>query len=181
MFITSGQKAEEIRSRINYAARMRDVASTSSRRKDTGSIVWQWQYSTRVPTVELCHQPYLTNIPSQDLEILFGPRVLVCALWRFHRMESTSELAKGRRAWGVSIRDVVNSTGDAHSMRSGWTPQVSMHYRWTKWRTTSLCVLQSTRHCRLEKVYYGIELWNEKNGLSFKRSLWRFWYSPNNL
>ncbi len=29
---------------------------------------------------ELCHQPYLTCIPSQDLELLSGPRVLGCAL-----------------------------------------------------------------------------------------------------
>ncbi len=43
-----------------------------------------------------------------------GPRTMEKGLG-----EISSELAQDRRVWGASIRDVVNSIGDAGSTRPG--------------------------------------------------------------
>ncbi len=37
-------------------------------------------------------------------------------------MKVSRELAQGHRAWSMSVRDVVNSIGDAGSARPGWMP-----------------------------------------------------------
>ncbi len=39
--------------------------------------------------------------------------------WRTDWAKVSSELAENRRAWGASIRDVVNAVGDADSTRPG--------------------------------------------------------------
>ncbi len=41
------------------------------------------------------------------------PRVFGYARWREDLMKVSSELARDRRAWSASVRDVVNSIGDA--------------------------------------------------------------------
>ncbi len=71
------------------------------------------------------------SIPSVwcPLEPLSGPRVFGHAQWGKDWMKVSSELAQDRRAWSASVRDVVNSIGDAGSTRPGWMPmqvQVSM-------------------------------------------------------
>ncbi len=50
-----------------------------------------------------------------DLEPLFGPRVFSHTRWRKDWVKVSSELAQNRRAWSASVRDVVNSIGDAGS------------------------------------------------------------------
>ncbi len=54
-----------------------------------------------------------------DLEPLSGPRVFGHARWRKDWVKFSSELAQDRRAWGASVRDVVNSISDAGSIRPG--------------------------------------------------------------
>ncbi len=52
-----------------------------------------------------------------DLEPLSKPRVFGHAQWRKDWVKVSSELAKDRRAWSASVRDVVNAIGDAGSTR----------------------------------------------------------------
>ncbi len=54
-----------------------------------------------------------------DLEPLSGPRVFGHARCRKDWVKVSSELAQDRRAWSASVRDVVNSIGDAGSTRPG--------------------------------------------------------------
>ncbi len=58
---------------------------------------------------------WVTTTLKADLEPLSGPRVFGCGRWRKDWVKDSSELAQDRRAWGASIRDVVNSIGDAVS------------------------------------------------------------------
>ncbi len=46
------------------------------------------------------------------MQPLSGPRVFE---WKNDWVKITNELAQERRAWGASLRDVVNSTGDTGS------------------------------------------------------------------
>ncbi len=48
-----------------------------------------------------------------DLGPLFESRVFVHARWRKDWVKVSIELAQDRRAWGASVRDVVNAIGDA--------------------------------------------------------------------
>ncbi len=52
-----------------------------------------------------------------DLGPISGPRAFGYARWRKDWMDVSSELAQGRQAWSASVRDVVNSIGDAGSTR----------------------------------------------------------------
>ncbi len=52
-----------------------------------------------------------------DLEPLSGPRVFDHAGWRMGWVKVSSELAQDRRAWNDSVRDEVNSIGDAGSTK----------------------------------------------------------------
>ncbi len=52
-----------------------------------------------------------------DLEPISGPRVFGHTRWRKDWVNISSDLAQDRRAWSASVRDVVNSTGDAGSTR----------------------------------------------------------------
>ncbi len=61
---------------------------------------------------------WATTIKS-DLEPLYGPRVFGFAQWTKDCMKVSSELAQDRRAYGSSIREVVNSIGDGGSTRPG--------------------------------------------------------------
>ncbi len=54
-----------------------------------------------------------------DLKPLYGPQVFGYARWRNDWLKVSNELAQDRRAWGASVRDVVNSVGDAGSTRPG--------------------------------------------------------------
>ncbi len=51
----------------------------------------------------------------EDLEPPSGPRVFGFARWRKDWAKITSEFVQYRRAWGVSIRDVVTSTDNTDS------------------------------------------------------------------
>ncbi len=53
-----------------------------------------------------------------DLEPLSGPRVFGHARWRKDWVKVFSDLAQDRRAWSVSVRDVVNAMDDAGSTRN---------------------------------------------------------------
>ncbi len=55
----------------------------------------------------------------EDMETLAGPRIFGYARWRKYWVKVSSELEVDRRAWGASIRDVVNSIGDDGSARPG--------------------------------------------------------------
>ncbi len=48
-----------------------------------------------------------------------GPRVLDLTEWRKDQVKIASEIFHDCRAWGASIRDLVNSTCDADSTRPG--------------------------------------------------------------
>ncbi len=48
-----------------------------------------------------------------DLEPISGPRVFGHARWRKDWVNASSTLARDRRAWSASVRDVVNAIGDA--------------------------------------------------------------------
>ncbi len=50
-----------------------------------------------------------------DLEPVTGSRVFGYAQWRQDWVKVSSEPEQDRRAWSASIRDVVNSIGDAGS------------------------------------------------------------------
>ncbi len=50
-----------------------------------------------------------------DLIPIFGPRVFGHARWIEGWVKVSSEPATDRRAWSVSVRDVVNAIGDAGS------------------------------------------------------------------
>ncbi len=52
------------------------------------------------------------------LEPLSGPRVFGHARWRRDWVKVSSELAQDRRAWSVSVRDVVNFIGNADASTS---------------------------------------------------------------
>ncbi len=54
-----------------------------------------------------------------DLEPFSGPRVFGHARWRKDWVKVSSELVQDHQAWGASVRDVVNSIGDASSTRPG--------------------------------------------------------------
>ncbi len=54
-----------------------------------------------------------------DLKPISRPRVFGHARWRKDWVKVSSELVQDRRAWSASIRDVVNSIGDAGSTRPG--------------------------------------------------------------
>ncbi len=51
----------------------------------------------------------------RTLGALSGPRVFGFTRWRKDWVDVSSGLVQGRRAWGASVRDVVNSVGDAGS------------------------------------------------------------------
>ncbi len=57
-----------------------------------------------------------------DLEAISGPRVVGHARWRKDWVKVSSELARDRRAWSASVRDVVNAIGDAGSISQGRMP-----------------------------------------------------------
>ncbi len=58
-----------------------------------------------------------TTMGKADLEPISGPRVFGHARSRQDWVKVSSELAQDRRAWNVSVRDVVNAIGDAGSTR----------------------------------------------------------------
>ncbi len=63
-------------------------------------------------------------------------------------MKVSSELAQDRRAWSASVRDVVNSIGDAGSTRPGRMPtqlQIS--------KVTRLVYLKDHRTTKLDERY----------------------------
>ncbi len=51
--------------------------------------------------------------------LLYRPQVFGYARWRGDWVKVSSELAQDHRAWGASVRDVVNSIGATGSTRSG--------------------------------------------------------------
>ncbi len=60
-----------------------------------------------------------------DVELLSGPRLFGHARWRKDWVKVPSELAQNRRAWSASVRDVVNSIGNANSTRWLNPPRVN--------------------------------------------------------
>ncbi len=54
-----------------------------------------------------------------NMEPISGPRVFGHARWKQDCVKVSSELAQDRRAWSASVRDVVNTVGDAGSTRPG--------------------------------------------------------------
>ncbi len=66
--------------------------------------------------------PAHTNSNVADLESLSRLRVFGHARWKKDWVKVSNELAQDRRAWNASLRDVVNSIGDAGSTRPGWMP-----------------------------------------------------------
>ncbi len=54
-----------------------------------------------------------------NLKPISGPRVFGHARWTQDWVKVSSELVQDRRAWGASVRDVVNAIGDAGSTRPG--------------------------------------------------------------
>ncbi len=86
--------------------------SPHSWRKRTGGQLKTW-----APTIRA------------DLEPLFGQRVFGYTWWRMDWMKDYGELAQDRRAWGASVRGVVNSIDEAGSIRPGWMlPQVQLQF-----------------------------------------------------
>ncbi len=63
----------------------------------------------------------LKDIKYQQTSALQTPlswqRVVGHAQWRKGWLKVSSELAQDRRAWSASVRDVVNTIGDAGSIR----------------------------------------------------------------
>ncbi len=109
MFVANGQGTEEIRSRINLArpAFSRLQSCLWSRReislRTKGRVC---QAEVRSILLYGCQKENPTL--KADLEPLSGPRVLGHARWRKDLVKVSSELAQSRRAWSVSVRDVVN-------------------------------------------------------------------------
>ncbi len=63
---------------------------------------------------------WATTIKADSLEPFSGPQIFgFYARWRKDWVKVSSELTQGRRAWSASVRDVVNSIGDAGSTRPG--------------------------------------------------------------
>ncbi len=59
-----------------------------------------------------------TTTIKADPEPLPGPRVFHYAQLRNDWVKVSSELTQDRRAWSASVRDVVNSIGDAGTIRA---------------------------------------------------------------
>ncbi len=92
-------------------------------------------HATRGPNGELIKDLLLPTSPSAwrrqtggqlktwatkaDLEPLSGPRIFGYTRWRKDCVKVSSELAQCRRAWGASIRDLVNCIGDVGLTRPG--------------------------------------------------------------
>ncbi len=65
-----------------------------------------------------------------DLEPTSGLRVFDHARWRKEWVKVSSELAQDRRAWGASVRGVVNLIGDAGSNNPAWiSTQVQVYLK----------------------------------------------------